>query len=410
MPRILASLLLTAFLLTLPAVGRKREPIRYVSADSVVVWSDGTDIQSRALAVDERLRPRPSSYEPPRGKQLRTVRQVWQREQLPHLNVVGSLGENLSHEQGTQAANVLYAAMKQYPFDGQAQWFDIIERTLWNALLHQCAAPQPSAEQHVAAQAIVDGMSGIYATDNEGIYVNLFVNSSAHICTDQYNIYIDQLTPMPLEGRVKIRITSPGMNQRHFLLRIRIPQWVISESVRTAEMGGMARSADLPGQKNSTNAGSETAQGPLPQLYVNGRAEDVPTANGYWVIARKWNSGDEVFFDLPMTPRFIRRTYEPGRATGSTKRSRPVRQIAVQRGPLIYATSAAEARTHYFTKNAALTIAEAGTPWGNPQLAGSLYDDRSVPADASAPQTSVLLTPWSDIRHDDAAIWLREIR
>ena len=107
MPRILASLLLTAFLLTLPAVGRKREPIRYVSADSVVVWSDGTDIQSRALAVDERLRPRPSSYEPPRGKQLRTVRQVWQREQLPHLNVVGSLGENLSHEQGTQAANVL---------------------------------------------------------------------------------------------------------------------------------------------------------------------------------------------------------------------------------------------------------------------------------------------------------------
>ena len=410
MSRILASLLLTACLLSLPAVGRKREPIRYVSADSVVVWSDGTDIQSRALAVDGQLRPRPSSFATPQGKRLRAVQQTWQRELLPQLNVVGSLGENLSHEPGTQAANVLYAALQQFPLDGQAQWFDIIERTLWNALLHQCAAPQPSADQHVAAQAIVDGMSGIYATDSEGLYVNLFVNSTAHICTDQYHIYIDQLTPMPLEGRVKIRLTSPGMNQRPLVLRIRIPEWAISEPVRTFEMGGMARPEEISAKQQGIATEGEAAASPMPQLYINGRAEEVPTANGYWVIARKWNSGDEVFFDLPMTPRFIRRTYEPGRTTGSTKRSRPVRQIAIQRGPLIYATSAAEARTHYFTKNATLAVAEVGTPWGNPQLAGSLFDDRHVPADASAPQTSVLLAPWSDIRNDDAAIWLREIR
>ena len=105
-----------------------------------------------------------------------------------------------------------------------------------------------------------------------------------------------------------------------------------------------------------TYSGYENAVKTSIEKLVNGRAEDVPTANGYWVIARKWNSGDEVFFDLPMTPRFIHRTYEPGRATGSTKRSRPVRQIAVQRGPLIYATSAAEARTHYFTPPHHLTI------------------------------------------------------
>ena len=112
MPKLLTSLLIAVILLALPAAGRKCEPIRYVPADSVVVWGDSTDIQSRALAVDEQLRPRPSSFAVPQGKRLRAVRQQWQRELLPWFNVVGSLGENLSHEPGTQAANVLYAAMQ----------------------------------------------------------------------------------------------------------------------------------------------------------------------------------------------------------------------------------------------------------------------------------------------------------
>ena len=44
----------------------------------------------------------------------------------------------------------------------------------------------------------------------------------------------------------------------------------------------------------------------MPIIYVNGREEFCTIEKGYAVIRRKWNAGDEVFFDFDLTPRIER--------------------------------------------------------------------------------------------------------
>lgn len=356
---------------------RRVEPPCYVPADSVVLWSDGSDFRSRALAVDSRLQARPFAKLTARTRKSRL--QQWRREVLPALNVLGGVGEDPDREQGIAGSNVLHLAAELFPGEPDARWFDVAERTLCNTLTGQCLSGPLDTDQHVAAQALIDAAGCMLAADAEGVYVNLFTNCTAHVTMAGWDFYLDQLTAMPCDGRVRLRLTGFRVKKPQLTLRVRIPDWA---------RGGT--SSPLPFDFAPPVPSAIT-------IYVNGRAEEVPVEKGYAVVRRRWNKGDEVWFDLPMQPRLLRMRGDDGRL----QRGR----VALQRGPLIYSTSAAQ--TGYFSANAPLTEAEMPNRCGSPVLQGNLYDDRNLPADAAAPPLPRSWEPWCDRPQE---VWMREIR
>lgn len=302
---------------------RRRTQICYVPADSVVIWSNGTDFRSVALAWDGRITPREGGMTRLRGKDLRQLTRRWREEILPHLNVLGSYGAEDHPEQGTRSATVLQTAARLHLHEPSSRWFDVVERVLWNGLMRTLALEPMNAESHTAARVMLDAAGCIYALGQEGIYVNLFVNNFCHVTGEGIDVCLDQLTSMPDEGRVKIRVSGLKQGKTPLTLRIRIPDWAMGQGLD-------ADSRKACGELPFCYAGHASGQPPI--THVNGRPEDFPVEAGYWVIHRKWNNGDEVFFDFPMTPRLLHRR---GQA------DMPGARVAVQRGPLVYAAPCA---------------------------------------------------------------------
>jgi len=63
----------------------------------------------------------------------------------------------------------------------------------------------------------------IYAQDQAGIYVNLFVSSKAQVRLAGYKVILKQTTAYPWQGDVKITVEPSRANE--FDLNIRIPGW-----------------------------------------------------------------------------------------------------------------------------------------------------------------------------------------
>ena len=163
-------------------------------------------------------------------------------------------------------------------------------------------------------------------------------------------------------------------------LRLRLPEWAMGK-ITPAD-----RFAIFPGAADK-----------LPVFHVNGR-ELLTTVieNGYLVIDRKWNSGDEVFFDLPMQPFLVRKM-----ADGKAQRGK----VAIQRGPLLYVVRE-EHDDCYLSANTLPKPGEDFNRWGHILLTGQLFRDRGTPADAAAPAVTITAEPYMDNKGD---IWLREI-
>ena len=74
-----------------------------------------------------------------------------------------------------------------------------------------------------------------------------------------------------------------------------------------------------------------------PTLTVNGTAVDTAPADGWWVVGRQWNDGDEVVLVLPLEPRFTVADPRLDAARGA---------VAVEYGPLVYCLEAVDNPGH----------------------------------------------------------------
>ncbi|MGO8055777.1 glycoside hydrolase family 127 protein, partial [Rhizobium leguminosarum] len=64
----------------------------------------------------------------------------------------------------------------------------------------------------------------IYATDDDAVYVNLFIGSTARVDLKSVkNITINQVTQYPWKGSTRITINTP--ETKKFIVSIRIPGW-----------------------------------------------------------------------------------------------------------------------------------------------------------------------------------------
>ena len=214
---------------------------------------------------------------------------------------------------------------------GDGKYVDVLERTLYNALLSGVALdgktffypnPLESAGQHQRSNwfgvaccpgnitRFLASLPGyVYAVQDDRIFLNLYAAGTAEIDMPAGGrIRLRQRTQYPWDGRVTVTVTPEA--PRRFALRLRIPGW--------------AREQPVPGDLYRF-AGPALQS---PRLLVNGGPAPFEVEKGYATITRDWQPGDTVVLDLPMP---VRRVIAHASLDADQGR------VALQRGPLVYA-------------------------------------------------------------------------
>ncbi len=208
----------------------------------------------------------------------------------------------------------VYWNHRLFRLTGDAQYYDIIERTMYNALiagisLEGTAFFYPNPLESDGKYAFNKGARTrepwfdcsccptnlmrfipfvpnlIYATQGEDVYVNLFLSNKASIPVQDKVVTIEQETNYPWDGKVKITV-QPG-EKRRFALKIRIPGWVENRPVP----GTLYHYAD--------------EQIETYKVALNGNEIEGKPANGYVVIDWEWPENSVVEITLPMQVRHV---------------------------------------------------------------------------------------------------------
>jgi DUF1680 family protein len=256
-----------------------------------------------------------------------------------------------------------------------------LERWSW----HGCPCCPPMFLKFMGA------MPGwIYAQDDLGVYVNLFVGSEAKVPTSKGLVTLRQATQYPWEGKIRITVTPEQISE--FDLNVRIPAW--AEGVHSEEA--------LYFDSSSKAANKVT-------IKVNGKAvKQLPIHRGYAQIHRTWKAGDIVELNLPMN---IRRIHANGKVEADKDRG------AIMRGPVVYCAENMDnpggIRHLVAGKNARWNLRENNTQLASsPQIEGKvkgLY--RNAQNQIESRSEKLILIPYfanSNRRPSEMLVWLAE--
>lgn len=270
------------------AARRVSRSLVFVPADSVLFFDARRgNYRLMAAAVDTSLMPRPVVVEKRSCRALRKALRTWQSDVGCVLNPVGGSGDAVAVEQTFAAARAVRASAAMFLRTGRSCYMDVVERAVSNALPSALLPDAPFFERRVAAQTMLDAAGMIYAADEHGVYVNLYVNSYAVIATDGLRLTLDQVTAMPADGRVRFRVGGLRRSMTPLTLRFRLPEWQGGESSTLAPSVSTAGAAQRP------------------VIYVNGHETDYEVVDGYAVVERRWRNRDEVYFDFSLQPQAL---------------------------------------------------------------------------------------------------------
>jgi uncharacterized protein len=208
---------------------------------------------------------------------------------------------------------------------GEAKYADLMERTLYNGFLaglsldgqrYIYANPLQVREGHTARgddhdYQRVDWFYCACCPPNvmrilASLQHYILLGGEARAILHQYmtgryaaavagsEVWLEVTTDYPWDGTVTIRLAGAAAGT--WELALRVPEW-----------------ADQP------------------TLTVNGTAVDTAPADGWWVVGRQWNNGDEVVLVLPLEPRFTVADPRLDATRGA---------VAVEYGPLVYCLEA----------------------------------------------------------------------
>ncbi len=223
----------------------------------------------------------------------------------------------------------VYLNYRLFLLHGEAKYFDVLERTLYNGLISGVSLdgggffypnPLESMGQHQRQPwfgcaccpsnicRFIPSVPGyIYAVNSDDVYVNLFMSNHSDIKVNGKNVSLNQTTNYPWDGNVKIEVTPKG--KQNLNLKIRIPGWVTGSVV--------------PGTLYSYSDKKTLGY----TIKVNGKSVDSKVEKGYFTINRAWKKGDVVDLHFDMEPRTVK-------AHPLVEADRG--KIAVERGPLVY--------------------------------------------------------------------------
>ncbi len=122
----------------------------------------------------------------------------------------------------------------------------------------------------------------IYATDDDALYWNLFVASTATASVGDAKFGITVTGSYPYKGEMKLTFNSVEGNVNGKSLKVRIPGWAVNKPVES----------DLYSYTNPTTT-------PV-VIKINGEEIDYNVQDGYALLQYDWHEGDEVSLSLPM--------------------------------------------------------------------------------------------------------------
>jgi uncharacterized protein len=259
---------------------------------------------------------------------LKALERLWDNMTTRKMYVSGGIGARYDHESfgkdyelpNARAYAETCAAIgsvmwnwRMLMLDGDARYGDLMELTLYNAVLAGVSLdgqsyfyqnPLADDGEHrrqpwfgVAccppniARLLASLPGYFYSTSAEGVWVHLYANSTADIRLDEdHTIQLKQRTDYPWGEDIRIEVEGEG----DFALMLRVPSW--------CEDGC--------------------------EIKVNGEtSEDHGSSGSYAEIRRRWQPGDTVHLRLPMP---VRRVECNPRVVENAQ------QVALMRGPLLY--------------------------------------------------------------------------
>jgi DUF1680 family protein len=288
---------------------------------------------------------------------LNAVNNLWDNVVNKKMYITGGLGsrhegeafgENYelpdltAYNETCAAIGSVYWNHRLFLLTGQAKYYDIIERTLYNGVIPGISLsgktffyPNPLESDGKYAFNMgsctrqpwfdcsccptnlirfIPAIPGlIYASQNDQVFVNLYMSNKAIVEVENKRVEFLQETGYPWNGNISL-ILSPEKKQK-FTLKLRIPGWAQNEVV--------------PGNLYSYSDRNEAAV----KLSVNGTPENAAINNGYITLTREWQKGDKIELFVPMQ---VRRVV----TNESVKENR--NKVAFERGPIVYCAEDAD--------------------------------------------------------------------
>ena len=248
----------------------------------------------------------------------------WDSTTLRRMAITGSTGPRKEHEafgedyelpndgyyESCAACGLADFAQRVFLLERRAESADILERVLFNAVLHGMALDgtnsyyqnpltdrdRPRYNSWVCcppnlSRTLLQAGRYAYARTDRDLYVNLFIGGACRVSFPAGEIALRVRTDYPWDGKVVFTIECAAPTR--FALHVRKPGW--------------CEAAELA--LNGENTGAR------------------PSDGGYWVFDRTWKQGDTLSLTMPMPVK--RMQSHPNIASCRGK-------IALQRGPLAY--------------------------------------------------------------------------
>lgn len=282
---------------------------------------------------------------------LAAITKIWENVVSRKLHFTGGCGAraageaygqdyelpNRCYNETCAAVAFLFWNHRMFLMTGDAKYMDVFERTLYNGVLSGVSLSgdrffYPNPLEYDGKTANNHGHAGrapwfgcaccppnvlrtlaslggyCYAVQGEKLFVNLYAQGAVTAELNGMKMKLEQTTSYPWNGEVKLRATpqTPG----RFTLCLRLPGWV--------------RGQPLPSDLYSYDDPAPVAW----SVRVNGKPIKAEPTHGFIEISRLWKGGDEVKLELPMPVR---------RVAGNPKIAATHGQVALERGPIVYA-------------------------------------------------------------------------
>ena len=209
----------------------------------------------------------------------------------------------------------VYMNYRLFLLHGDAKYFDVLERTLYNGLISGVSLdggsffyPNPlacdgkyrfNADHTITRQPwfgcaccpsnvsrFIPSLPGyVYAVKDNQVYVNLYLSNKAELIVNKKKVVLEQETGYPWNGDIRVKVAQ---GNQEFALKLRIPGWVRNEVLPS----------DLYSYADN--------QKPTYRIIVNGQETANTLNNGYLSIERKWKKGDVVKIHFDMLPRIVK--------------------------------------------------------------------------------------------------------
>lgn len=250
----------------------------------------------------------------------------WDSTTLRRMTITGSVGPRKEHEafgedyelpnngyyESCAACGLADFAHRMFLLEKQADSVEVLERVLYNAILHGIALnglttyymnplsdrDNPRYNSWVCcppnlSRTILQIGRYAYAHSSSEVYVNLYVAGTANLPLKSGPLRLTVKTDYPWDGHILLKVDP--VSPSRFALNLRIPQWCRAATLR-----------------------------------LNGQA--MPASRRGWAkLDREWHPGDTVELHLDMPVQRI--VPHPNiRDCGG--------RVAIQRGPLVYAVEA----------------------------------------------------------------------